>query len=204
MISEGQKFSRGLLRPKATGDYSRTLSRVETADQIVTLLKDGMLGSWLTSSRIEMELAARTPIEIFVSLSMLIASFTIFLMFLGVMLLSTTCCSVARAFWTFSSFSRRFFSRFSAAVDIEMTSPIVQLDLSLPAFLTVYRPNRPSNATEGHCPRSRRPPPRPDRLVPRDHEAGSAKSIRPHAHIRDRGPEEYYKVRKEESKHDRV
>ena len=71
-----------------------------------------------------MEFAARTPIEIFVSLSMLIASLTIFRIFLGVMLLSTTCDRVMSAFWTLSAFSILFFSRFSAAVDNQLTSPV--------------------------------------------------------------------------------
>ena len=63
----------------------------------MTLLNEGMFGSWLTSSRIEIEFAALTPIGVFESVSVLIASLTIFLMFLGVMLLSTTCCRVAKA-----------------------------------------------------------------------------------------------------------
>src|SRR5579883_689139 len=87
-----------------------------------------------TSSRIEIELAARIPIGVFGSVSVFIASLTILRIFLGVMLLSTTCCKVARAFWTFSSFSIRFFSRFSAAVDILVKTSPRRTDIRL------YRP----------------------------------------------------------------
>ena len=103
--------------------YSLTDSSVETADQIVTLLNDGIFGSWLTSSKIDIEFAALTPMESFVSFNILMASFTILRMFRGVMLLSTTCCRVPRALLTLSSFSILFFSRFSAAVDILLASP---------------------------------------------------------------------------------
>lgn len=85
----------GILRLslKRVGDFqdSLTLSSVETADQIVTLLNEGMFGSWLTSSKIEIELAALIPMAVLESVSVLIASLTIFLIFLGVILLSTTC-----------------------------------------------------------------------------------------------------------------
>ena len=81
------------------------LSSVETADQMVTLEKEGILGSWEISSRRLMALAALTAIDVFSSCSIAIASLTSFLIFLGVIVLSATCCRVAIAFSSFSWFS---------------------------------------------------------------------------------------------------
>lgn len=85
--------------------YSLMLSKVETADHMVTLENDGMLGSWETSSRMLIALAALTDMAVSSSCSIAIASLTSFLMFLGVIVLSATCCSVVIAFWSFSRFS---------------------------------------------------------------------------------------------------
>lgn len=77
--------------------YSLMLSRVETADHIVTLENEGMFGSWETSSKRLMALAALTATDVSSSCNIAIASLTTFLMFLGVIVLSATCCKVAIA-----------------------------------------------------------------------------------------------------------
>ena len=81
------------------------LSSVETADHIVTLENEGIFGSCETSSKRLMAFAALTAIDVPSSCSIAIASLTSFLMFLGVMVLSATCCRVAMAFSSFSWFS---------------------------------------------------------------------------------------------------
>jgi len=52
-----------------------------------------------------MALAALTAIDVSSSCSIVITSLTSFLMFLGVIVLSATCCRVAMAFSSFSRFS---------------------------------------------------------------------------------------------------
>lgn len=103
------------------------LSSVETADQMVTLEKEGILGSWEISSRRLMALAALTAIDVFSSCSIAIASLTSFLIFLGVIVLSATCCRVAIAFSSFSWFSFFFLA-------LKRLSP---LDNSLLSYLMV-------------------------------------------------------------------
>src|SRR5208283_1074221 len=90
--------------------YSRIDSSSDTADQRVTLAKEGMLGSCATSSNILMALAALTARLSFASWSMLMESLTIFLMFLGVMFESDICCRLAVAFVSLASFSCCFFN----------------------------------------------------------------------------------------------
>ena len=89
---EGKRAS-VYLRPILLNVYycSRIDSSSDTADQSVTRAKEGMLGSWATSSSMLIALAARTARLSLESCSMVTESFTIFLMFLGVMFESVIC-----------------------------------------------------------------------------------------------------------------
>ena len=90
--------------------YSRMDSRSETADQSMTRANDDMLGSCATSSSMLMAFAALTATLSFGSWRALMESFTIFLMFLGVMLESAICCKLALALVNLSIFSCCFLS----------------------------------------------------------------------------------------------
>lgn len=114
-------------------------SSTETADHKVTLANDGMLGSWATSSSMLMAFAALTANVNFASCSMITESFTIFLIFLGVMLESAICCRLVMALVSFAWFSCCFFNlllKFGTSVAEEVLGMHVEGYLAF-SFATV-------------------------------------------------------------------
>lgn len=79
-------------------------SKELTALQIVTLANEGMFESWDTSSNMLIAFAALTPRLNESSCITVTDSCTTFLIFLGVVMLSTMGCRVLMAAWRFSSF----------------------------------------------------------------------------------------------------